>query len=68
MEYKKVYSIYRQDELAWIKTVLQARNIDFHITNETTTRTSYPLGISMDVMVPEDQAEEAEKIINDAIK
>lgn len=64
MGYKRVYSTFRPDDLALIKSILVENSINFYVLNENAANV-YPLGLPMDVMVIEEHAEEAEKIIKD---
>jgi hypothetical protein len=64
--YKKVFSTFKPSELALIKSILAGNGIDYFVANEEASGV-YPLGISMDIMVPERQAEEAGKLIEDFI-
>jgi len=66
MSYIKVYSTFRQGDLAMIKSILDESSVKFYVANEQAAG-MYPLGISMDVMVVEEQAEEVKKIIADYI-
>jgi len=62
MAYKRVYSTFRQVDLGFIKSILEGNSIKFYVANENIAGI-YPMGFPMDVMVIDEQAEEAEKII-----
>ena len=64
--YKRIYSTFRQDDLGLIKSILEENKIDYHVANENAAGL-YPLGINMDVMVVESQAEKAKELIKDFI-
>ena len=64
MSYKRVYSTFRPDDLGLIKSLLIESGVNFYVANEYAAGV-YPLGLCMDIMVEEEQVEEAEKIIED---
>ena len=64
MAFKKVYSSFNTQEIALIKSLLEESNIEYNVTNEWSGGMIFH-ATGMDVMVPEDKAEEAKKIIGD---
>ena len=64
-----IYTSYDMNEVAFIKSMLMSADIDFHITNELTTGygpivAESPAAGGMDVLVREEDADDARTIIN----
>ena len=64
MPFKKVYSSFNPQEIALIKSLLEESNIVYNVTNEWSGGIAFH-ATGMDVMVAEEQAEEAENLIKD---
>jgi len=63
MAYKRIYSTCRQQDLAFIKSILDAADIDYYV-NEGAAG-AYPLGINMELFAIESQEKEAKELIKD---
>ncbi|MBU4376491.1 MAG: DUF2007 domain-containing protein [Candidatus Omnitrophica bacterium] len=64
MAYTKVYSTFSPGELPLIKSILEADNIHYLVTNEWSGGI-YPHATGMEVMVEDAQAERAKELIAD---
>jgi len=64
MAYSKVYSSYNPGDIAFIKSILEESEIDYYVSGEWAGGV-YPVAIGMDIMVVEDQVEQAKEIIED---
>jgi hypothetical protein len=64
MPYKTAYHTYNPADLAIIKSILEENDIDY-FTNGEWSGGVYPVAIGMEIMVAEDQLDQANELIED---
>ena len=66
MDFVRIYSTSKSDQVALIKSLLDGNGIEYYITNENTRALYGPFDL-MDVMVKKDQTQETEELLKDLI-